>query len=484
VAVTAEPERRDLTAPTTPDVWAGVTPRDWQLAAFTAAIDSMRSGTARPLLHAATGAGKSRLLGGLAAACTGDVLVTTPTQALVDQLASTIAEHVGAEHVGRAFQHEWDTTRRVTVCCIPSLAGVLDERPTYACWLADEAHRLEGTRVRSVRDRLTTQVAVGVTATPYTADWRGLVLWDRLVYSYTSDQAIRDGVLVPWRVVRSPEERDVEELTAEWVAAADGPGIVSATSVTDAEECAARLDAAGIPALPIHGYLPREEQARRIVALAVGRLRCLVHCQLLTEGVDFPWLRWLLLRRPVASPVRLVQEVGRVLRAHPGKTHATLYDPHDALGAVGLVHGASLEDAQRGMRSEPAPAWEIPELPGLDALGGLPRSAAITALEGWATDTLGALRMGGVADAPDSTVNPSGAWRRKRASEKQRAAAQKWSRGLCKLPEHARSAVSLLLEQEDLKAGAASDVLSILVAVAKRGCRGVEVGAVGAGTGA
>jgi superfamily II DNA or RNA helicase len=449
-----------------PDVWAGRTPRRWQGEAFDVVLAKLRAGVRRPLVHACTGSGKSRLLGALAAACTGSVLVTTPTQALVDQLAETISEHCVAERVGRCYQHAWQPDRDVVVTCIPSLPALLEQRPSWGCWLADEAHRLEGPSTREVRERLEARVAVGFTATPYTATGRGLVLWDELAYSYTSYQATLDGVLVPLRVERSATGGDVDELTAEWVSRATGPGIVSATSVDDARAYARRIGG-----LEIHGYLPRCEREARIEALRQGQVPALVHVQLLVEGVDLPWLRWIAIRRPVSSPTRLVQEVGRILRASPGKTEAVVWDPHDCLGSVGLVHGAQLEDVQR--RAAPASEedpWEIPELPGLAELAGLPRARAISALEGWATDALGALRAAGVAAPPEPTgPNPSGPWRRKAASDKQRAAAQRWVHASRHLPTDAhRAVVDLLLGDARLRAGVASDVLGILLAFGRK----------------
>lgn len=454
------------------DPWAGVQPRRWQKEAYDVVINAMRQGTRRPLIHACTGSGKSRLLGALSSMCKGSVLVTTPTQALVEQLASTVEQHVGRGKVGRCFQHAWEIERPVVVACIPSLPAVLEERSEWACWLADEAHRLEGIRTREVRDQLRAKVAIGFTATPFRGDSRGLVVWDDIVYSYTSHQAIQEGVLVPWRVVRSSTEEDVDVLTQQWVAEADGPGIVSATTIADADGMANQLGA-----LSIHGYLKRDEQQRRIAMLQSGELKCLVHVQLLTEGVDLPWLRWLVLRRPVRSPVRLVQEVGRVLRSAPGKSEAVLYDPHDCLGEVGLVHGATLEDAQKPSAPEASEEWSIPELAGLEEVATLPKSKAISVLAGWVTDALGALRGARVAPPPSKAVNPEGPWRQKRASEKQRLAAQKAVKACRYLPDDThRAVVDLLLRDDGLRAGTASDLLSILWAVGRaKGTRGALI---------
>ena len=464
-----------LGATMTGDVWGGITPRRWQAEALTKVMTAMRRGTRRPLVHACTGSGKSRLLGAFAAACQGSVLITTPTQALVDQLAATLSEHVGEGCVGRCYQHAWEIERPVVAACIPSLPAVLEERPTWACWLADEAHRLEGIRTREVRDQLESRVSIGFTATPFRGDERGLVSWDGIVYSYTSHDAVSESVLVPWRVVRSSTSEDVDDLTERWVREADGPGIVSAVNIADANAIAERLGA-----LSIHGYLKRAERARRIELLRTGQIPCLVHVQLLTEGVDLPWLRWLVLRRPVRSPVRLVQEVGRVLRSAPGKTEAVLYDPHDCLGEVGLVHGASLEDvqgAERAKATEPEDPWIIPELDGLAEIAVLPKSKAISVLAGWATDALAALRGARLTGPVPTGLNPEGPWRGKKASEAQRAEVQKRLSAARFLPSDAhRAAVNLLLAEEGLRRGTCSDLLGLLFAVRRhRGTKGVEL---------
>lgn len=448
------------------DPWAGVTPRRWQAEAFDTVLRALRSGKRRVLVHAATGTGKARVIASLAASCKGTTLITAPSQALVRQLSATVAEHCGSDRVGMAYQSAWNLDRDIVVACIPSLSAVLAERPSWSCWLADEAHRIEGPALREVVPGIRARCAVGFTATPFTSCGRGLQTWEELIYSYSSYDATAEGVLVPLRIERAEVAGEVDDLVEAWVSQATGPGIVSAVSVADAEAYAARIGG-----LAVHGYQSAAEQTRRMQALESGGVNAVVHCQLLVEGADYPWLRWIALRRPVGSPTRLVQEVGRVLRSAPGKRFATCYDPHDCLGSVGLVHGACLEDVQRRAVEAVEPDdWSIPELPGLEPLVGLPRAVAVSALEGWATDALAALRASGVAELPSvDGVNPAGPWRRKAASDKQRAAATRWlgaSRHLAS-PAH-RAVVDLLLGAERLRAGVASDVLGILVAVGRR----------------
>lgn len=443
--------------------WCGRTPRAWQPAALDAVLQALRSGVRSPLVHACTGAGKSIWLAELAARCKGRVLITTPTQALVAQLASTVSQRIPGE-VGRAYQHAWETERRVVVTCNASLGALLDEQPEWACWIADEAHRIEGDGLREQQGRILRQCAVGLTATPFRGDGKGLETWDRIVYSYASGDAVRDGVLVPWRAVRwdGSGEADTDAVVERWVRQAEGPGIVSAISIEDAERFADRLGR-GV-ALAIHQRYSAAEREMRIRQLQSGRVRCLVHVQLLTEGVDLPWLRWLALRRPVASPVRLVQEVGRVLRAHPGKTEAVLYDPHDLLGELGLVHAAALEDAQARETREPDEVWSIPELDGLEEVSQLPPPKAVDAISGWVTDVLGELRSHGLAQPPKVG---EGRWRRRTATERQRQALQKMSWAARYLPdERHRRAVRWVIEQPTVLAGTASDLIDVLRALA------------------
>lgn len=449
-----------MTAP-----WLGRAPRAWQAEAVDAVIRDLRGGARRVLVQACTGAGKSAVIAELCAQAKGRVLVTTPTQALVEQLSATLDARCPGE-VGRAYQHAWETDRRLVVTCTASLGRVLAEGHTWAVWLADEAHRIESETGRDLYPRIPHRVGIGMTATPYRADARGLIAWERTSTTYTSSDAVRDGVLVPWRIMRAAEARPVDDLCEAWIRAASGPGIVSASSIEDAEEYADRLG--GIAAV-IHSRLPRAERAARIAALERGDLSCLVHVALLVEGVDLPWLRWLCLRRQTGSRVRLVQEVGRVLRSAPGKTEAVLYDPHDLLGGLGLVHAAALEDAGDVTPADVI-ADEEPEseTPAQRRARSAARAVAISALDGWICDALGALRGAGWADPP---THADGPWRQQRASEKQIGALRKWGRASRYLPREVRPAIAWLTQQDQMRKGTASDLLSVLVTLGRsRGC--------------
>ena len=74
--------------------------------------------------------------------------------------------------------------------------------------------------------------------------------------------------------------------------------------------------------------------------LANPHHRCRARCCLvgtssfIGEGFDCPALDTLFLAAPITFKNRLVQNVGRIIRPHPGKTTSTVHDYHDELTPV------------------------------------------------------------------------------------------------------------------------------------------------------
>lgn len=364
-------------------------PRRWQREALPVAMAAIRRRDAA-VIQACTGAGKSWFIAAVCASVLETladgwhVVVTVPTESLVEQTAATLAEILGDDDVGRWYGRA-KRLRRVVVCCYPSLSTLADQAPRVACWIADECHRTVGDVVATV-ERLAPVTRVGLTATPFRRD-SGLHGWSTLAYAYGIDDATADGVLVPFSLVcwTGSADATADEATAAMIAenAPAGPGIVSAASIDDAESFADYLVAAGIPAAAIHSRLPRAEQTNRIEALRVGDVRCLVHVALLTEGVDLPWLRWLAMRRVRRSPVAITQEVGRVLRTmrepdcHGEKTAAVVLLPHVTPVLASLYHGAKFGGgaaAAQRMLNESVESVDDVDAVGLfaDAVGDVP----------------------------------------------------------------------------------------------------------------
>ena len=95
-------------------------------------------------------------------------------------------------------------------------------------------------------------------------------------------------------------------------------------SVAHAEFMAARFTAAGIPSLAVHGDSP--ERADAPARLRERDVNVLFTCDLYNEGVDLPFVDTLLLLRPTQSATLFLQQLGRGLRHHPGKTTCLVLD--------------------------------------------------------------------------------------------------------------------------------------------------------------
>ena len=355
----------------------GVTLRPWQRQCL---IDqTAASPTDAGMVSAVMGAGKSIVIALLCAAWRGPVVVTTSTIKLVEQLSDEIRRLTG-EPVG-VYYTGGKTTSRITVTCLPSverLSVVLGPVPGLL-WLADEAHRCERDTVAAFIETCQPARRIGFSATPYRAGG-GLTIWTHEAYRYTLDDGIREGSLVPYRLVLwtkklanelgvpfvampsaaedAPGLNDADTAIRAWCRSQPGPGVISAANIADAEDFACECVADGYRVQAVHSRMSRAAVKGAIERLRTGELSALVHCHMLSEGVDMPWLRWMALRQARGSRVEFLQEFGRVLRTAAGKTEAVIFDPHAkslAHPMTGWLEIASDEEEAPEVEAEPNP---------------------------------------------------------------------------------------------------------------------------------
>jgi len=335
--------------------WEDRSPRAWQKQAYPIIVDAIEDGVSA-CVQAVMGAGKSVLIAEIAATAELDddevIVISTPTRALVEQLCDTISERVGP--VGRYYTHEKDIDHQVIVACNASMSRLADELNeegiSVALWIADEAHRTQTDQILSIQQTLGADECLGFTATPYRSDETEILcLYDRLIFKYAPKHALRDGVVVPWRICHhsGDDGENLDEVCANWIEQAVhvdeiGPIVCDAYSIKDAEDFASFLCEKGIRASAVHSEMPRDEVRHHLDRLRTGEISVVVHVALLREGVDLPWLRGLVLRRDVNSRVGFAQQVGRVLRSHPGKEIAVIFDPHDLFNRHSLTYEAAL----------------------------------------------------------------------------------------------------------------------------------------------
>lgn len=352
------------TKPTTKEMaarqpWNGNTPRSWQEAALPGAMDAI-IGAKNGVIRAVTGAGKSFLQAEIVARLMARginhderIIITAPTQKLVVQLGKTIGDFNGKTKVGLFYERRKVIKKPIIVACHDSLAALCEKLASKGIsvrwWICDECHKSECDIVLSFAESIGDVPRIGFTATPFrSSEKESLSLWDELIFDYNAQQAIADGAIVAPEIVGyTGDEKPIDEACLDMIREVlfQGPGVVNSMTIEDAEEYSKFLQDHGINAEPIHSKMGKKQQKRLVKQLQDGTIRALVHVNMLSEGVDFPWLRWICLRRPVKSRVRFIQEVGRVLRAAPGKKVGFILDPNDLFSRHDLDYDALLGEA-------------------------------------------------------------------------------------------------------------------------------------------
>jgi hypothetical protein len=222
--------------------------------------------------------------------------------------------------------------------------------------IVDEAHRSMSDSYQHVLTTLDpdgTLLVAGFTATWSRSDSRGLGdYWEKISWKRSIRWAIENNHLVRpigKRVITDLDlsgvrrtggdynERDLGiVMTDESVLAAvvdaytrhakDRAGVLFAPTVASAEFYAAGLTAAGFPSEGVFGSTSKGATAATYARFKSGATQILCTCVKLAEGWDAPWCSAAVLARPTLHAGLFVQQVGRVLRLHPGKTDAVILD--------------------------------------------------------------------------------------------------------------------------------------------------------------
>lgn len=178
--------------------------------------------------------------------------------------------------------------------------------------------------------------SIGFTATPYRGTPKGTAefreAWGEALWAITLPEAVANGYLSfpVCRVVPILDDdtvnvvngefqlSDVEERTIdafEEIAKLcyfDRPTMVAMPGTKSAAELTRYLESNGIPAVCVVGETSAEDR-RAAFDACISRTAILVQVQVVSEGVDLP-IRRLIDCSPMMSPVRWVQQLGRITR--------------------------------------------------------------------------------------------------------------------------------------------------------------------------
>lgn len=396
--------------------------RPYQHAAVAEIRAAYAAGAVAPLYVAPTGSGKTTVFAFITDSVLRRrkrVLILVHRRELLAQASQRLVA-LGVPHGRIAPGLRWSNAG-AQVASVHTLLRRLGRMDTRG-WapdliIVDEAHHaIPGSTWGQVLAHWPRAKLLGVTATPERLDGTGLGTaaggyFDVLIEGPAVSALTAAGYLapaelyVPGRLVDAAgvPVRGGDYVRAELAAATDRPSITGdavahyraiahrlpalafCVSRAHADHVAAAFRAAGYRSASIDGRMHGGDRARLIADLADGRLHVLVSCDLLGEGVDIPVATAAILLRRTLSRALHLQQVGRVLRPHPGKRAALLLDHVGnlaRLGAPAVARSWSLDGVSRGLGGTPRPSMRAAagdgrELP--DVVDGHLVSAELTA---------------------------------------------------------------------------------------------------------
>jgi SOS-response transcriptional repressor LexA len=219
--------------------------------------------------------------------------------------------------------------------------------------VVDEVHHAAADSYRRILDRVDPAFLLGLTATPDRADAADILgLFDDFV-AYRADIArgvelgrltpfhyvgVKDDIdyeNLPWRNRRfDPEqlsraaqtEARMQTLWRAWATHAGDRTLVFCCSIAHANYVRAWLRNQGVKVAAVYAGEGSDDREESLSELERGELAAVCAVDVFNEGVDLPTVDRVVMLRPTESSVVFLQQLGRGLRASPGKTAVNVID--------------------------------------------------------------------------------------------------------------------------------------------------------------
>lgn len=285
-----------------------------------------------------------------------------------------------------------DPHAQVQVGSIQTLARRIGRLPDPDLIVFDETHHIGASQWQVLYDAYPNARVVGLTATPWRLDGRGLGQWyQRMVSGPSVADLIADGSLASYRLF-APSQPDMAGVGSvggdykrpDLARIMDKPSITGdavahyrqlcpgkravafAVSIEHSRHVADQFNAAGIAAEHVDGGTDAAVRDAAVARFTRGETLVLSNAELFGEGFDVPSIEAAILLRPTQSLSLYLQQAGRALRPAPGKHCAFILDH----AGNSLRHGLPDDDREwsladrlrraKGERSED-PVRQCPE---------------------------------------------------------------------------------------------------------------------------
>lgn len=321
------------------------------------AVRAMRTGV-QGFVVAPCGAGKSVLAAGLIAELDQPTLILVHTRELLDQWRSLIQTIFGFEPgviSGGRFE-----IAPITVATVQSLLlkGLPLVGHRFGCVIADECHHACCSMFQTVLPRLPAYYRFGLTATPFREDgMTPLIGWTfgRKLYEIEHAELLDHRHLIKPRVgvlysdftfddkdenydhakctnllVNDDERNKLIAFLAYAEAQAGHTVLVLSNRIEHCNLLAQMIREKNVDAEVLVGTMGKTKRRRVLDDFKKGAVRVVVATTLADEGMDVPRLDRVILAFPGRGRGRTQQRLGRLMRPHPSKRDAVLYDLVDA----------------------------------------------------------------------------------------------------------------------------------------------------------
>ena len=232
------------------------------------------------------------------------------------------------------------------------------EPDSFDVVIVDEFHHAAATTYTAILNKLDPIHLIGLTATPERSDGLDIKQWfgGRFAVELRLWDALEEQLLAPFHYFGVADGTDLTRL--KWrsgqYSSTELTGLYTANdiwlskvvsalrdvvsepesmralgfcvSIEHAKFMARKFQAAGFNAHAVTSHTSRKDRAAYLHDLRDGKLQILFTVDLFNEGVDVPAVDTILMLRPTESATIFLQQLGRGLRKHDGKSVLTVLD--------------------------------------------------------------------------------------------------------------------------------------------------------------
>lgn len=344
--------------------------RPHQVDAVERVTECWRAGDKDVCLVLPTGSGKTRVMAEFTRLEKGITLVVAHRKELVSQIALAVAtQKVKHRFIAQKSAIKFATNQQMSKLgysyFVPAANVVIASAQTlvnakYERWhddvtlyMTDESHHLtKGSTWGTCREKFKNARGLGVTATPWRADGKGLGrhasgYFDSMVIGPCMRDIIKLGHLSDYDLVIEETDLDLTSVAISqktgdftkpslskameqskivgdtvdtWKQYANGRlTVVFTIDVKSSEELAEEFRQNGVSAEAISAKNSDEERSAILKRFENKKTLVLVNCDLFSEGFDCPAIDCVIMDRPTESYSLFCQQFGRALRYVPGK---------------------------------------------------------------------------------------------------------------------------------------------------------------------